>query len=135
MIARADEHTFTRKHIFVVNGDPAFLELVRELLQLEEFNVTTTNFVPRTFAQIGALNPDLLVIDLVIGEQDGWELLERVKYEAVTRDIPVIVTSTDPHLLEIAQQNEGRYGHNRYITKPLDIDELLKTVEELVGRA
>jgi hypothetical protein len=61
-------HQGERKHILVVNGDPAFLEMVRELLQLYDYNVTTTNFVPRTFRQIEARRPDLVIIDLVIGQ-------------------------------------------------------------------
>ena len=45
----------SRKHIFVVNGTPAFLNLMRDLLQDERYNVTTTNFVPRSYEQIAAL--------------------------------------------------------------------------------
>lgn len=44
-----------RQHILAVNGDPDFLNILRTLLQDERFNVTTTNYVPRTFAQIAAL--------------------------------------------------------------------------------
>ena len=59
----ADAHEQTqmkRQHIFAVNGAPDFLEIVRQLLQEERFNVTTTNFVPETFDQIAALHPALL---------------------------------------------------------------------------
>jgi hypothetical protein len=68
-----------RKHIFVVNGDPAFLEVIRTLLQEhEDYNVTTTNFVPETFDQVVALDPSLLVIDLAVGERARWDLLEHL---------------------------------------------------------
>lgn len=60
-----------RQHIFAVNGSPGFLEILRELLQAEQYNVTTTNFVPSTFDQVRALQSDLLVVDLAVGERAG----------------------------------------------------------------
>ena len=61
-----------RKHVFAINTSPEFLNIVRELFQEEGYNVTTTNFAPNSFAQIEALRPDALIIDIAIGEQAGW---------------------------------------------------------------
>jgi CheY-like chemotaxis protein len=123
----------SRKHIFCVNGDPAFLDLLRELFQDANYNVTTTNFVPRTFEQVEALRPDLIVVDLVIGEYAGFDLLEQLTLHAATNGIPVVAVSTMDHLLEYAQNNAERYGTNRYRVKPLDIKDLLETVDEILG--
>ena len=102
--ARSPEHRqMGRKHIFAINDSPAFLDVVRQLLQDEDCNVTTTNYVPRTYEQIAALAPDLLLLDLAIGQRAGWGLLEHLHAEAATRAIPVLVTSTDPHLLAEAE--------------------------------
>lgn len=124
-----------RKHIFVVNGAPDFLNFVRELFQEESYNVTTTNYVPQTFEQIAVLAPDLLVIDIVVGVQAGWDLLERLQDEAGTRGIPVIVTSTAPKLLDRVEAESARSGSQRLVAKPFDIDALLRAVEELIGGA
>lgn len=133
MIPNQEQERMQRKHIFVVNGDPHFLELLRELFQDERYNVTTTNFVPETIDQIEALKPALIIIDLVVGEQAGWRLLEELQDQAVTRQIPVLVTSTNPEYLETATANETRYGVDRYIAKPMDIEVLLEQVHELAG--
>lgn len=58
-----------RKHVFVINGAPAFLNLMRDLFQSESYNVTTTNFVPNSFSQIEARQPDALIVDIVIGQE------------------------------------------------------------------
>ncbi len=121
------------KHVFVINGAVEVLELIRELLQDHRYNVTTTNFVPRTWNQIDALQPDLLLIDLVIGQRAGWDLLERLQHQASTKNIPVIVFSTDPGLLDKVKDDSNRFGGQRFIAKPFDIDELLKAVEDLIG--
>lgn len=124
-----------RKHIFVINGAPEFLNLMRDLFQGERYNVTTTNFVPNSYAQIAALQPDVLVIDIVVGHTAGWELLERLHEEAATSGIPALVISTSPLLLERAQEQADRYGGNAYISKPFDIDEMLDAIEDLIGSA
>ena len=124
-----------RQHIFVVNGDPDFLNIVCALLQDERYNVTTTNFVPRTFDQIAALQPALLVLDVVVGERAGWDLLDQMQSAASTYDIPVIVISTDPRLLDRARANQGRYAAQRFLDKPMDLDALLAMVEDLIGTA
>lgn len=124
-----------RKHIVAVNSAVEFLDFLRELLQDEQFNVTTTNFVPATFDQIDALQPDLLIIDLRIGHQAGWDLLERLQQDAATRQIPVIVISTDPQLLEWVQEQQEKFGGRHYLAKPFEVDDLLKSVHELIGQA
>ena len=124
-----------RKHVFVVNGAAEFLELVRELLQDEQFNVTTTNYVPQTWDQIAALAPDLVLVDIRIGQRAGWDLLERLAAELATRGIPTIVFSTDPELLDRARESAALSATQRYLAKPFDIDELMKNVHDLIGGA
>jgi CheY-like chemotaxis protein len=122
-----------REHIFAINTSPEFLNIVRELFQEEGYNVTTTNFAPNSFAQIEALRPDALIIDIAIGQEAGWELLEQVSADADTAGIPALVLSTDPRLLERAQTQASRYGNHRYLAKPLDLDAMLQAIREMIG--
>ncbi len=124
-----------RKHVFVINGAPVFLNLMRDLFQEEAYNVTTTNFVPRSFAQIAALQPDVLIVDIVAGQRDGWILLERLQAEASTSGIPVMIVSTSERLIGKAQEQVARYGGNAYLRMPFDVGELLQAVEDLIGKA
>lgn len=124
-----------RKHVFVINGSPAFLDVVRELFQEEGYNVTTTNFVPRSFDQIAALQPDVLIIDIVVGQAAGWELLERLHATAATAGLPTLVMSTSPRLLAQAQEQARRYGTHRYLAKPFALDTILAEIEAMIGKA
>jgi DNA-binding response OmpR family regulator len=124
-----------RKHIFVINGAPEFLNLMREIFQGEHYNVTTTNFVPNSFAQIAALNPDALIVDIVIGQQAGWDLLERLHASSATSGIPVLVVSTNPRLLEQVREQAERFGTHHTLVKPFDIDDLLAGIDEMIGPA
>jgi len=124
-----------RKHIFAINGAAEFLNLVRDLFEGSSYNITTTNFVPNSFAVIDALQPDVLIVDVAVGEQAGWDLLERLHGEATTRHIPVIVVSTNPHLLERAKDQAERFGLASYLGKPFDLDDLERLVHDLIGDA
>jgi twitching motility two-component system response regulator PilH len=124
-----------RKHIFVINGAPEFLNLMRDIFQDQRFNVTTTNFVPNSFAQIAALQPDALIVDIVVGQKAGWDLLERLHDGVTTTGIPVVVVSTSSRLLDEAREQAGRFGTHRYLVKPFDLDALMSMVEEMIGEA
>lgn len=130
-----EQRQTARKHIFAVNGSPDFLDIVRTLLQDEHYNVTTTNFVPRTFDQIAVLQPDLLLVDLEVGQRLGWELLEHLQQQATTSGIPVIITSTDVQLLERAEREQVRFGGQVRLVKPFDLGELVAAVQHLIGTA
>ena len=108
-----------RKHVFAINSSPEFLNIVRALFQEEGYNVTTTNFAPNSFAQIEALKPDALIIDIAIGQEAGWELLEQLDADADTAGIPALIVSTDPRLLAHAEAHAARYGRHRFWESPL----------------
>src|ERR687890_616404 len=115
-----DRHQVPRRHVFAINASPEFLNIVRELFQDEGYNVTTTNFAPISFAQFEALQPDALIIDIAIGQEAGWELLEQLDADADTAGIPALVVSTDPRLLAHAEAQAARYGTHRFLAKPFD---------------
>jgi DNA-binding response OmpR family regulator len=131
----AEQRQMLRQHIFAVNGSPDFLDVLRELLQGEDYNVTTTNFVPNTFDQIAALDPDLLIIDLVVGHRAGSDLLARLAEGAATSEIPVILVSTSRQLLDEVEMGPLHASEYRYLVKPFDLDDLLRAVKELIGPA
>src|SRR5215218_753024 len=133
--ARATPEQMQRQHIFVVNGSADFLDVVRELLQDEQYNVTTTNFVPHTFKQIEIARPSLLIVDLIHGEMAGWDLLAELRREAATRDIPVILVSTSKQLLEKAEAERVIWGGDCSFLKPFRLDALLQAIQELIGPA
>src|SRR5687768_14780011 len=84
---RATPQQMQRKHVYVLDGSADFLDVVRALLQDEQYNVTTTNFVPESFAAIESAQPSLLILDLVHGEKAGWDLLTELRQAASTRGI------------------------------------------------
>ena len=129
----AERTRMARRHIFVLDAEPTILDLVRALLEEEHYNVTSSNYVASTHAVIAVLQPDLVILDLVWGQQAGWDLLEALAREASTAGIAVLVTSTDRRLLAEAASDPARFGTHRDLIKPFDVEELVRTVRELAG--
>ncbi len=121
------------QHVLMVNRDPVLLDLARALLQEERYNVTTTNAVPLTFALIAAARPALLIIDLNLTEQSGWDLLIRLHQEALTAAIPVVVTARDARLLAHAHRYPDLFGAQSYLAIPFSVDALLGHVRARIG--
>ena len=130
-----DQAPSGQPHIFAVDGSPDFLDVLRDLFEEEHYRVTTTSCTPQTFDQIAVLTPSLLLIDVAAGEHLAWALLERLGNDASLRRIPTIILSTSPRLLDEAREHPHRAGGQRFLCKPLDLDDLLEAVEALLGPA
>ncbi len=75
--------------------------------------------------------PDLILLDLHLPDMPGDELLARLKADPATRDIPVVVLSADATPRQVERLLSQ--GARAYLTKPLDIPELLSLVDGLLG--
>ena len=122
-----------RPHVMVFDSAQLMRDLMGELLQEARCHVTVSTFLPGSFDQITGLQPALLLIDLAMHEQVGWELLERLALDALTCRIPVLVTSTDRRLLERAEREHARYGGQGWVVKPFELEALLDEVRRLTS--
>jgi len=122
-----------RPHIMVFDSSQLIRQLMDALLTEEHDRVTVSTFLPTAFAQIAALQPALLIIDLAFHQRVGWELLEQLARDALTRNIPVLVTATDPSLLERAEANQVRYGGQSWIVKPFELAVIFGEVRRLTA--
>ena len=123
-----------RKHIFVMNDTPAILDLFKELLEEEGYQVTLDRFEATAIAQkvidIKQAKPDLVILDYIIGAEGlGWQLLQLMKMERATRDIPVIVCTGAVRQVEELQTHLDAMGV-AVVLKPFDIDHLLAKIAE-----
>jgi CheY-like chemotaxis protein len=76
-------------------------------------------------------HPDLILLDLHLGGSDGADLLEQLKQDKATTEIPVVVVSAD------ATYGQARrlmaLGAHSYLTKPLDVTQFVQLTEALLG--
>ncbi len=118
------------KRVFIVNGSHPFLELLDEFLTVESYDVVVSFTLSVTFEQILAFDPDVLIIDIIAFDNHGWELLEQIHSSASMNQVPVIIISTSPDVIDQAKAQVERYGGDYYLAKPLDLEELLSKVNQ-----
>ncbi len=119
-----------RPHILAVDDVPVLREVVRGLFEDEGYTVTACPYGPALFEEIAALQPTVLLLDVVEGHAAGWRLLERLQADARTDATPVIVLSTSPCLLQRAWTAFSRPGW-LFLAKPVNLDDLVAGVRAL----
>ncbi len=117
--------------IFVVDDEPDVVELLETVLGIEGFTVDVATDGRTALARILADPPDLLILDLMMPDLDGMELLKLLRLDPRGLRIPVLIVSarTGQH----DQITSLQMGANAYICKPFSNKELIAQVRQLLG--
>ncbi|MES9837695.1 MAG: HD domain-containing phosphohydrolase [Candidatus Thiodiazotropha sp.] len=118
--------TLTRPHILVVDDEPFFLDLLVETLKTDyEVSVAKNGKQALRRAQ-GSHTPNLILLDVLMPEMDGYAACERLKENPLTHEIPVIFLTAKS---DVTDELKGfELGAVDYITKPISIPILLTRV-------
>ncbi|HSB90289.1 MAG TPA: response regulator [Anaerolineales bacterium] len=122
------------KRVVCIEDEPEMIDLVRLILGRKGFQVIGANGGVEGLETVRREKPDLVLLDLMMPDMDGWEVYQQMKADPGLRDIPVVVVtakaqSIDKVLgLHIAKVDD-------YITKPFGPQELLESVAKILGEA
>jgi CheY-like chemotaxis protein len=101
------------------------------LLQSEGFSVSTARTAPEGLQKAGEDLPDLVLMDVMMSDMNGYEACRALKSEPRTSGIPVVLISAKG---QKAEQEEGkRAGAAAYVVKPFEPDTLLTLVKSTLG--
>lgn len=114
------------QRILVVDDDKDILEVLRYILEDSGYVVETLTDGQFLFGKIVEYQPDLILLDIMLGNMDGRELCKQLKNSPATQHIPVILVSAS-HNIEICNEGEAP---NDFIAKPFDIAHLLNSVQK-----
>jgi CheY-like chemotaxis protein len=118
-----------RRTVLLVDDDPLILEILRTILDLEEFAVTTVSDGRQALDSVASARPDVVVCDVMMPEVDGFEVCRTLKSQPATADLPVI-------LLTARDRPEDRRagedaGCDAYLTKPFSPLQLIDVIREV----
>jgi CheY-like chemotaxis protein len=112
--------------ILVVDDNPDILELCQRYLSANHYHVVTTQAPEKTLKLVQQLQPYAVIIDLMMPEIDGWDLLQTLLNNPKTADIPIIVCSV------LKQKDLAlSIGATAYLPKPVSEQSLLSVLENL----
>ena len=119
--------------ITVINDYPAFLEMIAEALSAEGYEVQTIPKHQDAFEQLKDWEPDLIVLDLVLGNATvGWGLLDQIKFDPQTERIPVLLCSAATKEMREVVPSLSAKGVD-YLEKPFDLDTFLQKLAKLIS--
>jgi len=122
------------KRILCIEDESEMIDLIRLILGRRGFDVIGASGGVEGLEMIRQEKPDLILLDLMMPDMDGWEVYQQMKADEETRNIPVVVVtakaqSIDKVLgLHIAKVDD-------YIAKPFSPQELLNSVEKVLDRS
>lgn len=118
--------------VLVVDDEPDVTDLVRRILVAEGFEVEIDTGGRSALSRILADPPDLLVLDLMMPDMDGFEVLKLLRLDARGRNLPVLILSARTGHQD--QLETLQLGADAYVCKPFSPRDLVRQVHSLVGR-
>ncbi|MBF0194921.1 MAG: response regulator [Magnetococcales bacterium] len=116
----------TRKRVLIVDDEPANIDVLVETLSDYERSIALNGEQALDVARSEPA-PDIILLDIMMPEMDGYEVIKRLKADEKTRDIPVIfITAMDKNIDEAKGLALGAVD---YITKPISVTIVLARVE------
>ncbi|MCJ7513466.1 MAG: response regulator [Anaerolineales bacterium] len=122
------------KRVVCIEDEPEMIDLVRLILGRKGYDVIGANGGIEGLDAVRRERPDIVLLDLMMPDMDGWEVYQQIKADPALKEIPVVVVtakaqSIDKVLgLHIAKVDD-------YITKPFGPQELLESVEKILSVA
>lgn len=117
------------KHILVVDDEPKIVQMVRGYLEKEGYSVATAANGREALFLAREHQPDLIVLDLMMPELDGWEFMRRHRQE---RNTPIIMLTARVEDVDRIVGLEA--GADDYITKPFSPRELVARIKAVLRR-
>lgn len=120
------ENLASQYTVLVVDDVPTNVMLVQAILKKEGYNLLTTDSGVKALRIAQDKHPNLILLDIMMPEMDGYEVLQHLKSNPETNDIPVIIMSALSDMQSIVKGYQ--LGATEYVTKPFQREELVKRV-------
>lgn len=117
--------------VLVVDDDPMVTRLVRINLELEDFEVEEAWDGKSAMKILREQHPELLVLDIMMPQMDGWEILREVREDPELKDLPVILLTAKVQDQDMAMG--WKLGADGYITKPFNPVNLADSLREVIS--
>lgn len=117
-----------KNRVLVIDDDPRILKMIKTVLSADkDFEVATANSGFQAGLLISNWLPDIILLDMLMPQMDGFEVCRQLRNDEKTRDIPIIAVTVLKDPKEIKRMHSA--GITDYISKPFKSEELIKKVK------
>ncbi|HCS71459.1 MAG TPA: two-component system response regulator [Rhodospirillaceae bacterium] len=121
------------KRVLLAEDEPNIVESLTFILERSGFEVATTTNGRQALEVAQSDTPDILILDVMLPELDGYEVLRRLRADTRTKTLPVLMVTAKGQRED--RETAMKCGADMFITKPFVNSELIAAVEKLaVGR-
>ena len=122
----------TPLQILSIEDDPEMRGLIQLIFERHGHRVVGAPRGDFGLEFIDTLNPDVILLDLMLPDINGWDIYRQLKADEELSTIPVIIVSARNQEID-AKTGLFVQGKDRFVQKPFDIDHLLNTVQEVLA--
>lgn len=119
------------RHVLLIEDEANIAEAIRFVLMRDGWRVTTHGDGHDALARVQAARPDLVILDVMLPGQSGFDILAALRADPVTADLPVLMLTAKGQARD--REAAARAGASRFMTKPFSNAEMLAEVRALVG--
>ena len=116
--------------ILVVEDSAVIRRLIEVCLRAADLEIVTRDDGNTGLKAVGSESPDLVVLDIGLPGMDGWEVLDRIRKDDLTKSIPVVVLTAHAEEESRRRANEG--GADAFVTTPFQPNDFRSTVLSLL---
>jgi twitching motility two-component system response regulator PilH len=117
------------RKVLVVDDSKTELMFLTDLLQKNGFSVKTAENAEDAFRRLGEEKPDLILMDVVMPGQNGFQLTRAISRDPLYADVPIIMCTSKNQ--ETDRVWGLRQGARDYVTKPVEVSELMAKIKAL----
>ena len=121
------------KRVLLIEDEPNIIEAVRFILSREGFQVDTHSDGLTAFDAVCTRAPDLVILDVMLPNRSGFEILSEIREDPSTGGIPVLMLTARGQKKD--REMAERFGASRFMTKPFANSDVLASVRELLEEA
>lgn len=121
-----------KQKILIVEDEESLLKLESILLTSKGYDVRGVSNGQEALEAIEEEKPDLVLLDIMLSEIDGFEVCQRIKENPKTRDIPVIMLTAKKSREDMARGE--KVGADWYITKPFKSVMVIETIQRFLAK-
>lgn len=119
------------KKILVVDDDDDVLETIQLILEIGGYEVEPLNNAELVFERLADFEPDLILLDVVLGKIDGRVVCSQIKSHEQTKHVPILMMSG---LYDLKEINEMECAPDDFMAKPFKMDILMEKIDALVNK-
>ena len=118
--------------VLLIEDEPNIVEALRFILSRDGWRVDVHSDGATAVAAVASRAPDLVILDVMLPNRSGFDVLADLRAAPATRDLPVLMLTARGQAKD--RELAARHGVSKFMTKPFSNAEVLRSVRDLTGR-